>query len=123
MAHERCPDMKEIIQHIIKAIGYSREGLKETWKSELAFRIEIVILAIILPLVFILDLSSFERLMLVGVWLFVIIVELINSAIESIVDRIGEEKHALSGRAKDQGAAAVLFAIIIAILTWFVILF
>lgn len=85
-------------------------------------RYECYVLVIILPLVWSLKRSAVERSLLIGSWLLVIIVELINSAIEVVVDRISTERHELSGRAKDMGSAAVFCAIILAISIWLTVL-
>lgn len=105
-------------KRVIKAFGFSWQGFVSTWKSEEAFRQELYLMALLIPLaVFIVD-SVLEFVLLIGVLLLVLIVELLNSAVESVVDRVGEEYHELSGRAKDQGSAAVLLSFIIALLVW-----
>jgi len=110
--------MLDHIKHFFQAAGYSLQGLRATLKNEMAFQQEFLVLLIMIPLVFCLDVSGLERALMLGSWLLVMVVELLNAAIESVVDRIGLEKHALSGRAKDQASAAVLVAIVMAILIW-----
>ena len=104
---------------VIKAAGYSLKGLKAAWVNEAAFRQEAVAAIII---AFYLDVSQIERILLIGSVVLVAIVELINSAIEAVVDRVGTEYHELSGRAKDIGSAAVFVTIGLALFIWATIL-
>nr|WP_220457675.1 diacylglycerol kinase [Vibrio marinisediminis] len=99
------------------------QGLQAAFKHEAAFREEILLAAIMLPVAFWLDVSQVERILLVATVLLVLLVELINSAIEAVVDRIGSEHHELSGRAKDIGSAAVLLAMLLTGYTWLEIVF
>jgi len=101
---------------------YSMQGLKAAW-SERAFKQELAILVVVLPLGWWLGDGPVERALLIGSWMLVIVVELLNSAIEAAIDRIGAGKHELSGRAKDMGSAAVLCAIILAAFVWGVLIF
>ncbi|MGR5451995.1 diacylglycerol kinase [Vibrio sp. PNB22_3_1] len=110
------------LTRIIKATGYSWKGLKAAFKHEAAIRQELVLLAIAIGLVFFFDVTIVERILMLGVVVLVLIVELINSAIEAVVDRIGTEHHELSGRAKDIGSAAVMVALGFAAFTWLYIL-
>ncbi len=105
-------------KHLMAATGYSLKGLQAAWHHEAAFRQEIVIFILAIPLALWIGQSALERLALIGVWLWVIIVELLNSAIEAVVDRIGEEYHELSGRAKDLGSAAVMLSLLLALSFW-----
>jgi diacylglycerol kinase (ATP) len=107
---------------IYKAAGYSLKGLSAAWKNEAAFRQEAIVVIPAILLAFYLDVSSIERILMVGVMILVLVVELLNSAVEAAIDRIGPEIHPLSGRAKDMGSAAVLITILFAILTWTIIL-
>ncbi|WP_369789152.1 diacylglycerol kinase [Rouxiella sp. WC2420] len=107
---------------IYKAAGYSLKGLKAAWKNEAAFREEALVVVPAILLSFYLDVSSVERILMVGTLVLVILVELLNSAVEAAIDRIGPDIHELSGRAKDMGSAAVFIAIGFAIFTWAVIL-
>src|SRR5471032_3336672 len=106
------------LARIIKAAGFSLKGLRAAWQNEAAFRQEVIAVLPLIILSFFLDVTSVERILLVGVLVLVVIVELLNSAVDSAIDRIGAEFHVLSGRAKDFGSAAVLLAIILAIFTW-----
>ncbi|HDM8227035.1 TPA: diacylglycerol kinase [Vibrio campbellii] len=110
------------LKRIIKATGYSAKGLRAAFKHEAAIRQELVMLAIAVVLVCVFDLSVIERILMLGVVVLVLIVELINSAIEAVVDRVGVEYHELSGRAKDIGSAAVMVALAFAGFTWLYIL-
>lgn len=105
-------------KRVIYAAGYSWKGFKSTWKHEAAFRQEVILIILLTPFAFWLADSAAERALLIGVLLLVLVVELLNSAIESVVDRIGEDYHKLSGRAKDQGSAAVFLSFAVAILVW-----
>ncbi|EIO3974925.1 diacylglycerol kinase [Vibrio vulnificus] len=106
------------IKRIIKATGYSIQGLKAAFKHEAAVRQEFALLVVAVVLAIWLDVSMLERITLLAVVVLVLIVELMNSAVEAVVDRIGVEHHELSGRAKDIGSAAVLVALIFAGFTW-----
>lgn len=100
------------------AAGYSWKGFKSTWKHEAAFRQEVILFGLLTPFAFWVGETTSERVILIGVLLIVLVVELLNSAIETVVDRVGSEYHRLSGRAKDQGSAAVFLSFFIAILVW-----
>ena len=106
------------IKRIWYAGYYSWKGFVATWKGEAAFRQEVVLFILMLPLAFWLGETAFERALLISVLLIVLIVELLNSSIETVVDRIGEDYHPLSGRAKDQGSAAVFLSFLVAFLVW-----
>ena len=110
------------IKRIWKAIAYSLEGLQTAFRFEHAFRQELVMVVIGFVVVLVLPLSIFERLLMTAVLVQVLVVELINSAIEAVVDRVSLERHPLSKNAKDFGSAAVLLTVLIAIVTWAVIL-
>lgn len=111
------------LTHLVKATGYSLHGLKHTFKYEAGFRHELGLACFLIPLACYLAHDKIELILLIGSVLLVLLTELLNSAIESVVDRIGEDYHELSGRAKDQGSAAVLIALVIMVMTWGGILF
>ncbi|MGR5409403.1 diacylglycerol kinase [Vibrio sp. PNB22_4_1] len=111
------------IQRVLKASIYSLQGLKAAVKHEAAVRQELALLIVSVLLLCWLDVSQIERIVMLGTVVLVLIVELINSAIEAVVDRIGVERHELSGRAKDIGSAAVFVALLFAAFTWSYILF
>lgn len=107
---------------LIRACGHSWSGLRLAFRHEAAFRQE---LALVVPLAIValwLDVTGVERVLLLGSLLLVLIVELLNSALEAVVDRIGSEYHALSGQAKDVASAAVLLSLLLAAATWLLIL-
>ncbi len=109
-------------RRVLRATGFSLQGLRRVWRDEEAFRMEVWLgLFLLLPVILI-QLGSLERLALVSVWLLVLIVEILNSAIEAVVDQIGTEWQDLSGKAKDLGSLAVMVALILAALVWLVIL-
>jgi len=106
------------LTRIIKAFGYSSKGIVSALKHEAAFRQEMALFVILAPAVFWVGSSWLEYAVLMGSLFLVLIVEILNSAIEAVVDRIGEENHELAGRAKDMGSAAVLFSLINVIIIW-----
>ena len=108
---------------LYKASGYSIQGLKSTFEHEQAFRLEVYILIVLIPLAIWQGDSPLEYCLLIGSWIFVMIVELLNSAVEAAIDRIGMEKHELSGRAKDIGSAAVMVSIFLAAAIWVTVVF
>ena len=108
--------------HVVHALGYSLRGLRAALRYEEAFRIELLVAALMLPLAFWIGQSPLDYALLIGSLLLVLIVELINSAIEAVVDRVGVEHHELSGRAKDIGSAAVFIALLNAGLVWSMLL-
>ncbi|CDT74325.1 TPA: diacylglycerol kinase [Vibrio diabolicus] len=110
------------LKRIVKATGYSIQGLKAAFKHEAAIRQELALLSIAVILAWLVDVGMIERILMIGVVVLVLIVELVNSAIEAVVDRIGIERHELSGRAKDIGSAAVMVALAFAGFTWLYIL-
>ncbi len=110
------------LTHIFNAMIYSWQGLKAAFTYEEAFRLELLTLPILLPAAFWLGEGGIEQALLIGVLFIVLIVELVNSAIEAVVDRIGTEQHPLSGRAKDIGSAAVFLSMMLVIATWLLIL-
>lgn len=110
------------MQRLIRAFGHSWRGLCAAYKTETAFRQEVICALVLIPVALIVDVSRIDRLLMVASVLLVLIVELINSAVENVVDRIGLEQHELSGRAKDQGSAAVLVALLLMLLVWLVAL-
>lgn len=106
------------LTRIVKAAGYSYKGLIAAWQNEAAFRQELVATVAAIIVAVWLDVGVIARILLIGSVLLVMIVEILNSAIEAIVDRVGTEYHELSGRAKDMGSAAVSLAIILALFVW-----
>jgi diacylglycerol kinase (ATP) len=106
------------LKRIILAAGYSAKGLRAAFHHEAAFRQELLVAAVLIPLACWLDVEPLQRLALIAVLLLVLIVELLNSAIEAVVDRIGTEHHELSGRAKDIGSAAVLVSLLMVAIIW-----
>ena len=106
------------LQRVLAAIRYSWRGLRAGWRTQAALRYESYILVMVVPAAWWIGETSVERALLVGSWLLVVVVEIINSAIETVVDRIGSELHELSGRAKDLGSAAVFCSIVLAATIW-----
>lgn len=106
------------LKRIFNATGYSFQGLRAAWNNEAAFRQELVLLVVMTTASFFLPVTQIEQLLMIATLFLVVIVELINSAIEAVVDRIGPEHHELSGRAKDIGSAAVFVALLLVGVTW-----
>ena len=114
---------KSGLKRIFSAFFYSIDGFKSAWKNEHAFRQELVLVVIGIVVALALPVSSFEKLMMIASLLLILVVELINSAIEAVVDRVSLERHTLSKNAKDFGSAAVLLTFLISVGTWSVVLF
>ena len=110
------------LRRVVNAFGYSITGLGSAIRHEDAFRQEVVLAAILIPLAIWLDVSGAERAMMIASVLLVLIVELLNSAVEATVDRISLDNHRLAKRAKDIGSAAVLIAFVNAAAVWTAIL-
>lgn len=111
------------IKRIISAFHYSCNGMQACWKMEAAFRQELTACIFLVPSAIYFAKSSIELSLMLGSCLIVLIVELLNSGIEAVVDRISPENHELSGLAKDLGSAAVLLSIANLILIWSLIIF
>lgn len=109
---------KRGLRRLVAATGYSLAGLAAAWRSEEAFRQEVLLLVPLVPAALWLGRGPLEWLALIGVWILVLVVELLNTAVEFTVDRIGSERHELSGHAKDIGSAAVMLSLLLALLTW-----
>jgi len=110
------------IARLIKAFGYSRNGLRSAFRHEAAFRQEVLLFVILLPLALWVSRSVAEAAILIGSLIFVLLVELINSAIEAVSDAVTLDQHPFIARAKDYGSAAVLLALILAVLAWSAVL-
>ncbi|MCT7942193.1 MULTISPECIES: diacylglycerol kinase [Shewanella] len=116
------PQNNHGIKRIIRATGFSIQGLKSAFKCEAAFRQELALAVIMLPVALLVDVSTVERLMLILGLFLVLIVELLNSAVEAVVDRFGGEIHPLSGQAKDIASAAVFLSLVFCAISWIAIL-
>ena len=104
---------------IINAAGYSWAGLKAAYTNEAAFRQELWLVIVLSPVAVIFGPSYADKAVLLASLIFILLIEILNSALEAVVDRFGDEIHPLSGRAKDMGSAAVLLAFVITGLVWF----
>lgn len=109
-------------RRLISAANYSKQGFVSSWHSEAAIRQELMALLVLLPFALWVDVSAMERALLVLTLLLVLVVELLNTGLEAVVDRIGPEYHELSGKAKDIGSAAVLTMLVAAVSVWLIIL-
>jgi len=106
------------IRRLINALFYSLSGLKLAYRHESAFRQEIALAVVLIPVALVLPVNAVERVLLIASVLLVLVVELLNSSVEAAIDRIGFDSHRLSKRAKDLGSAAVLVALAGLLLTW-----
>ena len=106
------------LSRVLWATHYSYRGIRAAWKNEAAFRQELALMLLMLPAACWLGNTAEQRLLLSIPCFIVIIVELLNSAIEAVVDRIGPEMHTLSGQAKDMGSAAVFFSLCLVVISW-----
>ena len=104
-------------------IKYSLDGLRYAWKYEESFRQEVTVFVLLIPLTFFVGNKLYDYILLLGSISFLLVVELLNSAVEAAVDRISSEKHELSKRAKDIGSAAVMLAILMCVIVWLSIFF
>ncbi|ENX62287.1 MULTISPECIES: diacylglycerol kinase [Acinetobacter] len=114
---------KSGIKRILNATGYSIAGFKAAFSHEAAFRQILLLNVILIPISFLVHVSAVEQALMVAVCLLAIIVELFNSAIEAVVDRVSLEKNPLSKNAKDMGSAAQFVSLAIIFFTWMIILF
>lgn len=120
--NDTLPPKANGIRRILNAFAYSRDGLVATFRTEAAFRQETIAAAVMIPLAFFLAPDRVFLALMIASVLLVLIVELINSAIEATVDRFGAERHALAKHAKDAGSAAVLISLILAGMVWLIAL-
>lgn len=109
---------KKGLARLWRATGYSRDGIAAAWRNEAAFREEVLLAAVTIPLGLWLGRTGVERALLVGSILLILIVEVLNSGLEAVVDRASPEIHELAKRAKDMGSAAVLFSLLNAAAIW-----
>jgi diacylglycerol kinase (ATP) len=107
---------------MLKAARWSWQGLRAAWLHESSFRLEVVLAAVLAPVALWLGDDAVERVLMVGALLLVLAAELLNSAIEAVIERYGPEHHVLAGRAKDMGSAAVFVLLLNVVLCWGLIL-
>ncbi|MGC8732625.1 MAG: diacylglycerol kinase [Halothiobacillaceae bacterium] len=110
------------LRRVLLAARYSWQGLTTCYRKEAAFRQELWLVLLLAPLALWLGKDGVERALLIGSLMLVLVVELLNTGIENIVDRVGSEPHKLSGRAKDMGAAAVFVSLLTTAMVWVLIL-
>jgi len=110
------------LRRVVNALGYSISGLKAAYFSEQAFRQELLLAIVLVPLAFFLEASGTGRALLVASVMLVLVIELLNSAVEAVVDRISFERHELAKFAKDVGSAAVLLTLINLVVVWGLVL-
>ena len=107
---------------LVKASQYSWQGLRAAFRHEEAFRQELWLSIVLIPLGFWLGQTGVEKALLTGSVILLLLVEMLNSAIEAVVDRIGDDQHELSGRSKDMGSAAVAISIGLMVVVWVLVL-
>ena len=112
------PKSKQGLARLVSALRYSLQGIMACYRNEEAFRQEAIVFAILLAVIVVIPVSGLVKLLLFCVNSLVLIVELLNSAVEAIVDRVSPEYDELAGRAKDMGSAAVLLSLIAAAAVW-----
>ncbi len=123
-AHEESPFKgKTGLRRLINAFGYSLAGFQAAFKHEDAFRQEVFLAIVLIPLAFYLEPLALHRALMIGSLLLLLIVELVNSAIEAVVDRISVKRHELAKRAKDIASAAVFIALANVVVIWVLVLF
>ena len=110
------------ITRLVRAFGYSFQGFQHTWREEAAFRQEVLLSLLVIPAGLHFGISGVERALLVSPMLLILVVEILNSAVEAVVDRSGTERHPLAGMAKDMGSAAVMLSFALLGTVWFLIL-
>ena len=110
------------LTRIVRAFGYSFQGFRHAWREEASFRQETLLAAMLIPLGLWLGRSGVERALLVCPVLLILVVEILNSAVEAVVDRSGTERHPLAGMAKDMGSAAVLLSFVLLGTVWLLVL-
>ena len=111
------------IRRILRATVYSMQGFGHAFRNEAAFRQEIALTVVLTPSAFWLGRSPLEIAMLIGVCLIMLIVELLNTAVEAAIDRHGDEQHELSGAAKDLGSAAVFVSLVLVAVVWLAVVY
>jgi len=110
------------VRRIVKATFFSMAGLRAAWRTEAAFRQECALVCVLTPAALWVGSNAAERALLIGSCWLVLIVELLNSAVETVVDRVGTDHHQLSGRAKDLGSAGVFISLVLTAVVWGLIL-
>ena len=109
---------ENIFRHIRNAVVYSWAGLKTAWHTEMSFRTQTIVIAVMMPIGIWIGDTAVELSLLIASALLILIVELLNSAVENVVDRIGAEHHILSKQAKDLGSAAAAISMLTAVIVW-----
>src|ERR1039457_5265886 len=110
------------ITRLLRAFGYSLQGFRHTWREEAAFRQEVLLSLVVVPGGLYLGRAGVERALLVSPMLLILVVEILNIAVEAVVDRSGPERHPLAGMAKDMGSAAVMLSFILLGTVWLLVL-
>ncbi len=110
------------LTRLLRAFGYSFQGFRHAWREEAAFRQELLLALLVVPAGLYLGHSGVERAMLVSPMMLILVVEILNSAVEAVVDRSGTERHPLAGMAKDMGSAAVMLSFAMLGTVWLLIL-
>ena len=109
------------LARLARAAGDSLRGLRAAWRTEAAFRQECVLAAVLVPAAFFVGATLAQSALLIATVALVLVVELLNSAVEAAVDRVGRERHPLAGRAKDMASAAVFVSLLVVVVTWAIV--
>ena len=119
-ANPSATELKSVggVTRIFNALRYSAQGLRHAVRFEAAFRQELMVAVPAFIILFFLPVTKVEKILLLASVLLMLIVELLNSAVEAVVDRVSTERHPLSGRAKDMGSASVLLTVLLMVITW-----
>lgn len=110
------------LTRIIKAFGFSMKGFAAAWKHEAAFRQELLLAIVMFPMAFFIAANAVQLALMLSCLFMVLITEILNSAVEAVVDRVSDEHHDLAGRAKDMGSAAVFLSLTMTVVVWGVII-
>jgi diacylglycerol kinase (ATP) len=110
------------VTRFLRAFGYSMQGFQHAWREEAAFRQELCLALVVVPCGMILGRSGVERALLIGPMLQILVIEILNSAVEAVVDRAGTERHPLAAMAKDMGSAAVMLSFALLGTVWLLVL-
>ena len=110
------------LTRLVRAFGYSFQGFRHAWREEAAFRQEVFLAMAVIPIGLYCGRSGVERALLVSPMLLILVVEILNSAVEAVVDRSGTERHPLAGMAKDMGSAAVMLSFVLLGTVWLLVL-
>src|SRR5262245_30748743 len=114
--------VSEPLNRLVRVMVISLIGLRDVYRSEPVFRQELLVLFVVISVAWLLTSTGAERALLIGSWMLVIVIEMVNLVIEAVIDRIGQERHKLSRKAKDCGSVVVFCAIVLSVVVWILVL-